>query len=72
MKKVFVVEDIDCANCARKLEEAIQNIEGVESASLNFLTGKLTVQAADDQFDDVMKKIVKTAKKIEPDCRIGL
>lgn len=72
MKKVFVVEDIDCANCARKLEEAIQKIEGVESASLNFLAGKLTVQAVDDQFDDVMKKIVKTAKKIEPDCRICL
>ena len=65
MKKIFKLEDLDCANCAAKME-------GVESVSVNFFTQKLTLEAADDAFDDVLKKVVKTAKKVEPDCTIIL
>ena len=58
MKKIFKLEDLDCANCAAKMETAIAKVDGVE--------------AADDAFDDVLKKVVKTAKKVEPDCTIIL
>ena len=47
-------------------------VDGVESVSVNFFTQKLTLEAADDAFDDVLKKVVKTAKKVEPDCTIIL
>ena len=72
MTKVFKMLDLDCANCAAKMETAIAKVGGVESVSVNFFTQKLTLEAADDAFDDVLKKVVKTAKKVEPDCTIIL
>ena len=67
MKKIFKLEDLDCANCAAKMETAIAKVDGVESVSVNFFTQKLTLEAADGDFDEVLKKVVKTAKKVEPD-----
>lgn len=72
MKKTFAIEDLCCAHCASKMEEAIQKTEGVISANVNFIMQKLTVEANDEQFDAVMKKVVKVCKKIEPDCTIVL
>ncbi len=72
MKKVFKTEDLDCANCATKMERAIAKISGVTFANVNFMAQKLTVEADDAIFDDVMKEVVKVCKKIEPDCRIIL
>ena len=72
MKKVFRLEDLDCANCAAKMERAIAKIDGVASASVSFMTQRLTVEADDARFDDIMKEIVKACKKVEPDCRIVL
>lgn len=72
MKKIFKLEDLDCANCAAKMEAAIAKVDGVESVSVNFFTQKLTLEAADGDFDEVLKKVVKTAKKVEPDCTIIL
>lgn len=72
MKKVFMIEDLDCAHCAMKMEEGIKKIDGVISASVNFVMQKMTVEAADEEFDAVMKKVVKVCKKIEPDCTILL
>ncbi len=72
MKKRFDLEDLDCANCALKMEEAIKKIDGVWDASVSFFTQKLTVEADDDRFDAIMKQIVKTCKKVEPDCVIKL
>lgn len=72
MKKVFELEDLDCANCAAKMSEAVNNIDGVSFAEFNFITQKLTIEADDDRFDDIMKKAVKLCKKIEPDCTILL
>lgn len=69
MKKTFKLQDLDCANCAAKMENEINKIEGVE-ATVSFLTQKLTVSAPDDDFEDAMKKIVKLCKKVEPDCEI--
>ena len=72
MKKVFRLEDLDCANCAQKMEDAICRIEGVTSARVSFLSQKLTLEAEDAAFDRVVAQAVKVCKKIEPDCRILL
>jgi len=72
MKKKFDLEELDCANCAAKLEAAIKKIDGVQSAGVNFLTQKLTLEAADEDFDAVMKEVVKVAKKTIPDVVINL
>lgn len=66
------MEDLDCANCAAKMERAIAKIDGVTSATVSFMSQKLTIEADDAKFDDIMKDVVKTCKKVEPDCRIIL
>ena len=70
MKKKFKLEDLDCANCAAKMEEAIKKIDGVNDASVSFLTQKMTIDAKDDEFDGIMKEVVKVCAKVEPDCKI--
>ena len=72
MKKVFKLEDLDCANCAAKMEAAIQKLDGVKSASVSFMTQKMTIEAEDDKFDEVVKAAVKCIAKVEPDCRVIL
>lgn len=70
MKKKFKLQDLDCANCAAKMEEAIKKIDGVNDASVSFMTQKMTVDAEDDRFDSILEEIVKVCKKVEPDCVI--
>ncbi len=70
MKKKYNLENLECAHCAAKMEEAIKNIEGVKDVSINFMTQKLSIEAEDDKFDEVMKQAVAACKKIEPDCEI--
>lgn len=70
MKKIYKLEELDCANCAAKMEEAISKIDGVESASISFMTQKLTINADESKFDSIIKQAAKTIKKIEPDCHI--
>ncbi len=72
MKKTFKLTDLDCANCAAKMEAGIKKIDGVNDAAVSFLTQKMTVDADDVRFDDIMKQVVKVCKKIEPDCVINL
>lgn len=72
MKKTFQLTDLDCANCAAKMEAGIQKIDGVHSAAVSFLTQKMTVEADDARFDEIMKQVVKVCRKIEPDCVIHL
>ena len=70
MKKTFNLEDLDCAHCAAKMEEAVKKIDGVTDAAVNFLGQKMMIEAPDDKFDEVVKQAVKACKKIEPDCEI--
>ena len=72
MKKVYKLEDLECANCAAKMERAIAKIDGVAAANVNFMSQRLTIEADDNRFDDIMKEVAKTIKKIEPDCRVIL
>ena len=70
MKKTYAIE-VDCANCARKMEEAAGKLPGVASAAINFMTQKLSVEFAEGAEEKkVMKDIVKACRKIEPDCEI--
>ncbi len=69
MKKTYSVE-VDCANCAAKMEEAIKKIPGVIDASVNFMMQKMTIEADDDRFDDIMKQVQTACSKVEPDCVI--
>ena len=70
MKKKFKLEDLDCANCAAKMEDAIKKIDGVTDATVSFLAQKMTIDAVDEKFDDIMKEVVAVCAKVEPDCKI--
>ncbi len=70
MKKKFKLQDLDCANCAAKMEEGIKKIDGVQDASVNFMTQKMTIEADEEGFEELMDKVVKVCAKIEPDCVI--
>ena len=66
------LQDLDCANCAAKMEEAIKKIEGVSDATVSFMTQKMTIEADDGRFDEIMKEVVSVCRKVEPDCVILL
>ena len=70
MKKKFKLEDLDCANCAAKMEGAIKKIPGVNDAVVSFMTQKMTIDAEDERFEEIMDEVVKICAKVEPDCRI--
>ena len=68
MKKRFMIEELCCANCAAKMEDAIRKLDGVESANINFLTQKLTLEAEEENFPRLLDEAERIIKKIEPDC----
>ena len=72
MKKSFKLEDLDCANCAAKMEAAIKKLDGVKDATVSFMTQKMTIEAEDERFDEVVKAAVKCIARVEPDCRVIL
>ena len=71
MKKKFKCE-IDCANCAAKVEEAIKKLPGVNDAKVNFMLQKFTLDAEDEQFDAILKEAVAVGRKIEPDFSVEI
>lgn len=71
MKKKFKLTDLDCANCAAKMEAAIKKIEGVKDANVSFMTQKMTIEAEDEQFERIMDEVVAVCKKVEPECIIN-
>lgn len=71
MQKKFKIE-VDCANCAAKIEQAIQKLPGVNSASVSFMAQKMVLDAEDDKFDEVLKAAIKAARRVEPDFEIEL
>lgn len=70
MKKTFTLDEVDCANCAARMERKINEIEGVISASVSFMTQKLTIEASENDFDKILKEAQKVVSKIDSDCRI--
>ena len=72
MKKKFKLTDLDCANCAAKMEDAIKKLDGVNDVSVSFMMQKMTIDADDARFDEIMKEVVEVCKKVEPDCIINM
>ena len=70
MKKSFKLIDLDCANCAAKMEDGIKKLPGVNDAQVSFMSQKMTIDADVDDFDALMDQVAKLCKKIEPDCVI--
>ncbi len=70
MKKAFKLDEIDCANCARELQDELAKLDGVQSVSVNFMTQKLTLEADDAEFEDVLQRVVDYTADAEPDCEI--
>ena len=66
MKMTYKIE-VDCAVCANKIQDAISKIDGVNEVNVNFMTQKMIIDIDDDRYEETYKKVVKTAKKIEPD-----
>ena len=70
MKKSFAMQDLDCANCAAKMEVAIKKIEGVNECSVNFFAQKMILDADDARFDEITAKAAAAIKRVDPDCRL--
>ena len=70
MKKKFKMEELDCANCAAKMEDLIKKIPGVNDATMNFMTQKLTIDADDARFDEIMAEAQKACTKVDTNCKI--
>ena len=71
MVKKFKIE-VDCANCAAKIEDAVKKVQGVNNATVSFMAQKMVLDAEDDKFESILKDAVKTAKRVEPDFEIEL
>lgn len=67
MKKKFILEGLDCANCAAKMERAINELDGVKEATVNFMTTKLVIEGEDEKMPEIIQAAEKIVKKIEPD-----
>lgn len=70
MKKTYMLEDLDCANCAAKMERKIAKLDGVTSVEISFMAQKMTIEAPDDVFESVVDDAVKLISKVEPDCKV--
>jgi len=70
MNKTYKLENLDCANCAAKMERAIGKIDGVNECSISFMNQKMNIDAADDKFDDVIESAQKAIAKVDHDCKI--
>ena len=70
MKKTYVLEGLNCAHCAAKIENEVRKINGVTSASVNFMTSKMVIEAEDAHLDEIEKSAVKAVKKFEPDVSV--
>ncbi len=67
MKRAFKLEGLNCANCAEKIEREIKALEGVNFASVNFMTAKMIIDGDDSRFDDIVKEAQKIVARYEPD-----
>lgn len=70
MQKKYILEDLDCANCAAKIEEGVKNIEGVTECSVSFVTEKMIVEIEEGKEKEVEREIKKIVKKIEPNTTL--
>lgn len=72
MKKVIALQDLDCANCAAKMEEGIKKICGVNSVSISFMTQKMVLDIDENNSEEILKEIRTVCRRIEPDCKLKI
>ena len=72
MTKTYKMQDLDCANCARKMEDAIRKLEGVTEVHVNFLTQKMILTAAAARFEEIVREAVQCIRRVDPDCQVGM
>lgn len=72
MKKTFSLNNLDCANCAAKMEKAILKIEGVKNASISFFAQKLVLEADDARWDEIVREVGKAISRVDADCSLKL
>ena len=70
MKKTFLLDGLCCANCAAKIEAGINKLDGIDHASISFLTGKLVIETAGEPSKDLLKQVEKVVHKVEPDVEM--
>lgn len=70
MKKTFSLENLDCANCAAKMEKAISKIDGVQSATVSFFAQKLVLEADDNRWDEIVDEVCRAVKHVDADCSV--
>ena len=70
MTKTYKQQDLDCANCARKMEDAIRKLEGVTEVHVNFLTQKMILTADDGRFEEIVREAAKCIRRVDPDCQV--
>ena len=71
MKNTFKLIDLDCANCAAKMENGIKKLDGVKDASVSFMAQRMTIESEDGvDMDELMQRVKKLCRRIEPDCEI--
>lgn len=72
MKKIIALQDLDCASCAAKMEDAVRKINGVDSVSISFMTQKMILDIDETNTDNIMKEIKSVCKRVEPDCKLKI
>ncbi len=70
MKKIVKLEGLDCANCAMKIEKAVAKIDGVEEASVNFMTTKMSLRGEREHMPEILSQAEKIVHQLEPDVKI--
>ena len=70
MKKVYKVENLDCANCAQKLEDKLNKVKGVNDFKFRFMMQKITLEINDENVEEILNDVLKTCKKVEPDMKV--
>lgn len=70
MTKIFKLENLDCANCAAKMERGIKAIDGVNDCTVSFMTQKMMLNADDARFAEILELAKKAIAKVDPDCKV--
>lgn len=70
MKKTFLLEELDCANCAAKIETSVSKIKGVNDVSINFMAMKMDIDVEDDRYEEIMVEVLKRMRKVKKDIAI--
>lgn len=72
MKRTIALQDLDCANCAAKMENGIRKIAGVNSVSISFMTQKMILDVDDANYDRILNEVKAVCRRIEPDCKLKI